>query len=143
MPTARWFDPTTALRLIDLSSDHLMGPGTGKAARRVETAVQMNHPMTTGTLVQIVDILGNDGEPRDPPGELSSAIARWAEFGLAASTIARRHSYHPHTNAGSMRKALAVAKAAGANNAHKPFKASQNVGVPLSAETPAPVNTTT
>lgn len=73
----------------------------------------------------------------------SSATAKWAGFGLAASTFERRHSYHPHTNAGSLRNASAVANTAGSKRSHKPVKASRNVGMPLSAETPAPVNTTT
>ena len=51
--------------IIQLISGPLKRPGTRKTARRMEAAVQMNHSMTTRTLVQIIDILSNDRQPGD------------------------------------------------------------------------------
>src|SRR5690606_4666138 len=73
----------------------------------------------------------------------SAAMARCAGLGCACSTFMRRHSYQPHTSAGSRRNASGVARSAGSKRSHSPVSASRKVGMPLSADTPAPVKTTT
>src|ERR1051325_4594431 len=73
---------------------------------------------------------------------VSAAMARCAAFGSAARTRPRRHSYHSHTSAGSRANACGVAKSSARKLRHKP-PSPRNVGMPLSAETPAPVKTTT
>src|SRR5215472_4140699 len=55
----------------------------------------------------------------------------------------RRHSYHPQTSLGSRRKAAGFASSVTSNFSHSPVCLSRNVGMPLSAETPAPVRTAT
>lgn len=51
--------------------------------------------------------------------------------------------YHPQHRLGSARNASGVASCAGSNRSHSPLSASRNVGMPLSADAPAPVKTTT
>src|SRR5215472_2128464 len=72
-----------------------------------------------------------------------SARARWAGFGFAAATSWRRRAYHSQTRPGLRRNARGVARSSGLYFAHRPVWASRKVGTPLSAETPAPVNTAT
>src|SRR5882724_1174903 len=72
-----------------------------------------------------------------------STRARWAGLGWAEATSLRRQSYHSQTRRGLLRKARGVASSSGLNLAHRPVWASRKVGTPLSAETPAPVRTTT
>ena len=69
-------------------------------------------------------------------------MARCAAFGSAARTRPRRHSYHSHTSAGSRANASGVASSSARKLRHNP-PSPRNVGMPLSAETPAPVKTTT
>jgi len=71
------------------------------------------------------------------------ATARCPALGCAASTSPRRHSYQPHTNAGSRSNAYGVASSAASNCSHRPVCLSRKVGIPLSADTPAPVRTVT
>src|SRR5690606_25632765 len=66
-----------------------------------------------------------------------------AGLGETCASRARRHSYQPHTSSGSARKASGVARRWGSKRAQSPVWASRKVAIPLSAETPAPVNTTT
>ena len=72
-----------------------------------------------------------------------AAMARWAGLGCARNTFMRRHSYHPQTSSSSLRKASGVARSVASKRSHRPVSASRKVGIPLSAETPAPVKTTT
>src|ERR1043165_674505 len=72
----------------------------------------------------------------------SAATARCAAFGSAARTRPRRISYHSHTMAGSRANASGVASSSARKLRHNP-PSPRNVGMPLSAETPAPVKTTT
>ena len=72
-----------------------------------------------------------------------AAIARCPALGSAFRTNARRHSYQPHTKGGSRSNASSVASSAASNFSHNPVCLSRNVGIPLSADTPAPVKTTT
>src|SRR5258708_24488769 len=72
-----------------------------------------------------------------------AVIARWAGLGGALRPAARLHSYQPHTNAGSRSKAYGVASSAASNFSQRPVCLSRKVGIPLSAETPAPVRTAT
>ena len=71
----------------------------------------------------------------------SHAIASCAGFGFAARTMARRMAYQLQTIAGRAANASGVASSSGWNRDHQPVSASRNVGMPLSAETPAPVST--
>src|SRR5437667_7635 len=72
-----------------------------------------------------------------------SARARWAGFGFASATSLRRYAYHSQTRRGLRRNARGVASSSGLNFDHRPVWASRKVGRPLSADTPAPVSTTT
>lgn len=65
-----------------------------------------------------------------------------AGFGCASATRRRRCSYHSQTVRGSRANASGVARSSGRYDFHHP-PAERNVGIPLSAETPAPVRTTT
>ncbi|MNT36719.1 hypothetical protein D3C72_1728200 [compost metagenome] len=73
----------------------------------------------------------------------SSAMARCAALGMARRTCARRHSYQPHTISGCALNASGVASACASKRDHRPVSAPRKVAMPLSAETPAPVKTTT
>lgn len=73
----------------------------------------------------------------------SRASARCAGFGFAAAHFSRRQSYQRVTVSGSRANASGVASWLGSYLAQSPSIASRNVGIPLSAETPAPVSTTT
>ena len=65
-----------------------------------------------------------------------------AAFGWHDAIVARRHSYHSHTSAGSRANASGVARSSTRNDRHSP-PAPRNVGTPLAADTPAPVSTVT
>ena len=65
-----------------------------------------------------------------------------AAFGRHAAIVARRHSYHSHTSAGSRANASGVARSSARNDRHRP-PAPRKVGTPLAADTPAPVSTVT
>ena len=65
-----------------------------------------------------------------------------AAFGWHDAIVARRHSYHSHTSAGSRANASGVARSSARNDRHSP-PAPRNVGTPLAADTPAPVSTVT
>src|SRR5690606_23966820 len=80
---------------------------------------------------------------RRAPHASNAAIARCAAFGCALSTAARRSAYQRQTGAGSARNPASVASVSGSKRAHRPVSASRKVGIPLSADTPAPVKTTT
>ena len=77
-----------------------------------------------------------------PSSSASAATSRCAAFGIAAVTIAARQRYQPQTSAGSARNAASVARRSASKRAHSPVSASRNVGMPLSAERPAPLSTT-
>ena len=70
-------------------------------------------------------------------------MARCAGLGWACITFIRRHSYQPQTSDLSERKPFGLASMVASKFSYKPVCASRNVGIPLSAETPAPVYTTT
>ena len=57
--------------------------------------------------------------------------------------FSRRQSYQRVTVSGSRANPSGDASSWGSNFAHNPSMASRKVGMPLSADTPAPVNTTT
>jgi len=61
----------------------------------------------------------------------------------AAVRAARRSAYQSHTSLGCRANAEGVASSRGSNRAHSPVCASRKVGTPDSADTPAPVSTTT
>src|SRR5687768_234128 len=71
---------------------------------------------------------------------LHDASTRCAGFGSHFAIIWRRQSYHSHTSLGSRAKACGVASVSGLKSFHSP-PAPRNVGTPLAADTPAPVNT--
>src|SRR5262249_56211589 len=54
-----------------------------------------------------------------------------------------RHSDQSHTSSGFGRNGWGVASSSGRKRAQSPLCASRKVGIPLSAEIPAPVNATT
>ena len=71
-----------------------------------------------------------------------SASARCPAFGSTERTRRARHWYHAHTSAGSAAHACGVASDSASNRSQSPVCASRNVGTPLSADIPAPVDTT-
>ena len=70
-----------------------------------------------------------------------SARARCPGFGCALWMICRRQSYHSQTKRGSRAKASGDASFSGEKFRQSPF-GPRNVGIPLSAEMPAPVKAT-
>src|SRR5258707_977756 len=68
------------------------------------------------------------------------ARAECPGLGAACAISPRRQSYHSHTNLGSRANASGVARSSARKLPHKP-PFPRNVGMPLSAEMPAPVST--
>src|SRR3989304_1555872 len=75
------------------------------------------------------------------PNRSSSASARWAGLGLAASIIRINSFIIPQTLPGLRKKASTSANSAGSYLLHRPWLP-RKVGMPLSAEMPAPVKAT-
>jgi hypothetical protein len=71
-----------------------------------------------------------------------SASAKWPALGCASAITLRRQSYHSHTNFGSRAKPCGVANSSARYVRHTP-PGPRNVGMPLSADMPAPVSTAT
>ncbi len=71
-----------------------------------------------------------------------SAIAKWAGFGFSGAMIFLLQSYHSHTSLGCSLNASGVASSSALKFLQMP-SLPLNVGTPLSAEIPAPVNTVT
>lgn len=71
----------------------------------------------------------------------SSTRARCPGFGCALWMIWRRQSYHSQTSLGSFAKAFGDASFSGEKFLHSP-EGPRKVGIPLSAEIPAPVKAT-
>ena len=71
----RWQAPAL-LRLAQLRVQPRVRRRAIEAARRMQAAVQMNHRLAAGTLVQVVDILGHQGQPRHPPRQLGNRPVR-------------------------------------------------------------------
>ena len=76
---------------------------------------------------------GDSRAPADPEFSCSARNVDSPERRLAVGLTSR----------GLRWKARGVASSSGLNSAHRPVCASRNVGTPLSADTPAPVNTVT
>ena len=75
--------------------------GTARVATEFEkAAVQMVHGATAGALVQIVDVLRDDGDVGDLGMVRQAATARCPSFGSTRCTRWWRHRYQAHTRSG-------------------------------------------
>ena len=107
------------------------------------SSVQLDHVRRTGSLVQTIHILGDQRESFPLGDEMLLKFGKCEVTCIrdAFGDVASASSYQRVTSSGSRANASGVARSAGSNFDHKPVSASRNVGTPLSAETPAPVNT--
>src|SRR5690606_36020528 len=78
------------------------------------------------------------------PGHLpsSSASTLCPACGWTLANCAIRYTYQPQTSDGSRWNAVGVASSSGFQRDHRLSLPPRNVGIPLSADMPAPVNTT-
>src|SRR6266851_3595065 len=101
--------------------------------------MQLDHTSCAGVLVQAVGVLRDDR--REAAAASIAASAKWPGFGLAESATPPRSLATLQYEAGSARKLSIEDTLTGSYFVHRP-PAPRNVGMPLSAETPAPVSAT-
>jgi len=103
--------------------------------------VILEHALAAGALVKSVDVLRNEGESRKAAGEFRQRQVTGVRFGLADQLAAELVPVPDELRVALKR--FWSREFSGLNFAQRPVNASRNVGIPLSAEIPAPVITQT
>ena len=103
--------------------------------------MQMNYIKVAGSLMKVINILRDDSQLGHIAGKLSDSAMCLIWLGL--DDLTAMPFIPSQQSAGSILNASLIASWAGSKRSQRPVSASLNVGLPLSADAPAPVKTTT
>lgn len=70
------------------------------ASRKVQTAMQMNHILAAGSLMQVIAILGDDRQLGHMAGKFGDSVMR--PIWLRLSNLLPAHSYNPNKALGQL-----------------------------------------
>ena len=137
----RWLDSAPAKRQFQNRRRESMGLAASFAVRSREFAVQVQHLLASAAFVEIINVLCHERECRNKLCHRSDrqmrSIRLRTQDGHSTPFVPAPHQRR------TRRDADGVASSAASKFSHRPVCLSRKVGIPLSADTPAPARTTT